>query len=148
MVSRAMAWSAVVAAFSLLAATAALAESSGRVFYLSARVHQCLIGSTRQGAKTVAVVPCSKPAHNFEVYAVDHGGWGHSNPPSNTFGLVRVVCLTAYQRLTGHPLPRTGGWQGFWPDPGAETTRYGDKVICSYRTWPRYGPLGSGWHVR
>ena len=131
----------------LLVAASAPAATSGRVFYLSVRVHQCLIGTTNQRAKTVAVVPCSNAAHNLEVYAVGHGGWGRQNPPPNSFALARVVCLLAYQRVTGHPLPATAGWQGFWADPGAETVRYGDKVICSYRSWPHFGPLGSGRHV-
>ena len=30
----------------------------------------------------------------------------------------------------------------------AQTTRYGDRVVCSYRTWPSLRPLGSGRHVR
>lgn len=110
------------------------AAGSGRVFYLSVRLHQCLIGTTTPGAKTVIVVPCSNAAHNLEVYAVGHGGWRHANPPSNADALARVVCLSAYQRLTGHALARTACWQGFWPDPGAETKHDGDKVVCSYRT--------------
>jgi hypothetical protein len=130
-----------------LAAGAASAVASSRIFYLSPRVHQCLIGTASPRAKTVIVVPCSNPAHNLEVYAVGHGGWGHNSPPSNAYALVRGVCLSAYQRFTGHSLPNTAGWQGYWPDPGAETTRYGDKVVCSYRTWPTFRPLGSGWHV-
>jgi hypothetical protein len=147
MASKAVARGAVVATVTLLVAAAASGAVQGRVFYLSVRLHQCLIGTTTQGAKTVMVVPCSDAAHNLEVYAVGHGGWGHAGPPSNAYALTRVVCLSAYQRLTGHPLPKAAGWQGFWPDPGAETTRYGDKVVCSYRTWPRLDPLGSGRHV-
>lgn len=148
MASKVVAWSAVAGAVALLAAGAASATASGQIFYLSVRLHQCLIGTRNPGAKTVAVVPCSNAAHNLEVYAVGHGGWGHNEPPSNAGALVRVVCLSAYQRLTGRPLARTEGWHGSWPDPGAETTRYGDKVVCSYRTWPTFRPLGSGWHVR
>ena len=147
MTSKAVAWGAVVGAVALLAAGAASGAGRGRAFYLSVRLHQCLIGTTTPGAKTVTVVPCSNAAHNLEVYAVGHGGWGHANPPSNASARVRVICLTAYQRLTGDALPKTAGWQGFWPDPGAETKQYGDKVVCSYRTWPRLGPLGSGRHV-
>ena len=101
-----------------------------------------------KASKTVAVVSCSNPAHNMEVYAVGHGGWGRHNPPADAYSLVRSVCLSAYQRITGHTLPRTVGWNGFWPDPGAETAKYADKVICGYRTWPKLAPLGRDWHVR
>ena len=36
----------------------------------------------------------------------------------------------------------------FWPDRGSETARYGDKIICGYRAWPRLVALGAGWRVR
>jgi hypothetical protein len=135
-----------VLALGLVVAGAASPATSGQVFYLSARVHQCLI-TTQPPSKTEVVVPCSNAAHNFEVYAVGHGGWGHKRP-SNTYELARSVCLSTYHRLTGHSLPKKGGWWGFWPDAGAETARYGDRVVCSYRTAPTLKPLGSGWHVR
>jgi hypothetical protein len=148
MVSKALTWSAVIGAASLWAAGLASSTTSNQVFYLSLRPPECLIAKTIQGTKKVPVVPCSNAAHNLEVYAVEHGGWGHNNPPADAYALVRAVCLSAYQRLTGHPLARTAGWQGYWPDPGAETTRYGDRVVCNFRTWPALRPLGSGRHVR
>ncbi len=147
MVSKAVACGVSVAALALGIGRPATATTNGRVFYLSVRVHQCLIGTTSPRAKHETVVPCSDAAHNLEVYAIGHGGWGHQTPPTNSFAIARALCLSAYQRTTGRPLPPTGGWQGFWPDPGAETKQYGDKVVCSYRSWPRFGPLGSGWHV-
>jgi hypothetical protein len=62
-----------VLALGLLAVGGASSTTSGQVFYLAARVHQCLI-TTHPPAKTEVVVPCSNAAHNFEVYAVGHGG--------------------------------------------------------------------------
>ncbi|HLK16339.1 MAG TPA: hypothetical protein VKT78_16150 [Fimbriimonadaceae bacterium] len=125
------------------------AATGHRVFYLSVRTHQCLV-RIAGAAKTVSVVPCSDPAHEMEVFAVGHGGWGHGSPPSASRGyaLARSICLSAFQRITGHVMPRTEGWQAFWPDPGTETARYGDKIICNLRTWPNWQPLGAGWHVR
>ena len=135
----------------LASATAALAASGSgtRVFYLATHPRQCLV-SVKSSPKFVQVVPCADPAHDMEVYAIAHGGWGHAAPPPSTraVAIARSLCLSAFQRVTGHPLARTQGWNAFWPDPGAETARYGDKVICSLRTWPGLGPLGPGWHVR
>ena len=136
-----------VAIVALLASSAA-ASAGHRVFYLTTHPRQCLIGGA--DPKWLTAVPCSNPKHNLEVYAVGHGGWGHAGPPTAQAALAvaRTVCLTAYQRLTGHGLPSADGWNAFWPDPGSETAHYGDKIICSYRAWPKRKPLGAGWHVR
>ena len=141
------------AILSVLTGGLASAAVGHNVFYLTVHPRQCLIApsaSGSSGGKIVEVVPCSNPRHTFEVYAVGHGGWGHGNPPpiKTVLATMRSVCLTAYQRLTGHVLRSPGGWDGFAPDPGAETARYGDKIICSYRTWPALRALGAGWHVR
>ena len=140
---------AVTVVAALTAAGAASASARGRVFYLSVHARQCLIASTRPSDKTVLVVACSNPAHNLEVYSVGHGGWGHGTPPSpaRAYAIAKAICRSAFQLLTGHPVAATSGWFAFWPDPGLETARYGDKIICNLRTWPRFGPLGSGWHV-
>jgi hypothetical protein len=137
----------------LTAATAAQASQGAgqRAFYLTVHPRECLIGSTSSGNKsykTVLVVPCSNPNHNLEVYAIGHGGWGHRTPPpvKTELAIMRTVCWAAYQRLTGHPL--RAGWDGFAPDPGAETAQYGDKIICNYRSWPAFHALGAGWHAR
>ena len=45
-------------------------------------------------------------------------------------------------------MPGGTGWNAYWPDAGAETARYGDKIICNFRAWPSLAALGSGWHVR
>lgn len=136
----------------LLAAGYVAAAVGQPVFYLTVHPKQCLIGGTNAGnknAKTVTVVPCSDSNHNFEVYAVGRGGWGHGTPPAlaRVLAVMRMICLAAYQRITGHPLARTQGWNGFAPDPGSETARYGDRIICSLRTYPGLRPLGAGWHV-
>ena len=109
----------------LICAALAVASSRAgtRVFYLNTHPHQCLING-KVSPKWVEVVPCSDPAHSMEVYAVAHGGWGHRTPPT-----------------------ATQGWNAFWPDPGSETARYGDKIICSLRHWPGFRALGAGWHV-
>jgi hypothetical protein len=133
----------------LLGASVGPPNLTNSVFYLAVHQHQCLIAPGEFTAKTFLVVPCSDPAHNLEVYAVEHGGWGHKTVSPHTAGLLaRSVCLRSYRQLTGHGTPRTAGWAFFFPDSGSESTRYGDRVICSYRAWPRLAPLGSGWHVR
>ncbi len=138
----------VVLAFTCAGLAGASSRSSGRVFYLSTHPRECLV-SVKSSPKWVQVVPCSNSAHNMEVYAIVHGGWGHRTPPPSTkaLSIARSLCLAAFQRVTGHPLATTQGWNAFWPDPGSETARYGDKVICSLSSYPRLGPLGSGWHV-
>ncbi len=139
-----------VGAVLLTCASLAVASShlGRRVFYLTVHPRQCLL-SVKTSPKFVQVVPCSDAAHNVEVYAIEHGGWGHGTPPtpSKGYAIAHTLCLAAFQRLTGHVLPSNLGWNAFWPDPGAETARYGDKVICSLRRWPGLGPLGQGWHV-
>jgi hypothetical protein len=129
---------------------ASLASAGKRVFYLTVHPHQCLIGTTKPDAKTVLLVACSNGSHNLEVYATGHGGWGPATPPAqNTvFRIAKAFCLSSFARLTGHGIPSTRGWQAFWPSPGSEAARYGDRIICSYRTWPHLTALGRGWHVR
>jgi hypothetical protein len=140
----------------MLAAAAALAAAGGasarqdqRLFYLQVHARQCAIAPARLGAKTMTVVACSNPAHNLEVFAIDRGGWG-DRTPSFAFAAsrARAVCFASYQRLTHHGPPRTAGWEFLFADPGAEAARYGDKVVCGFRSWPQLEPLGSGWHVR
>ena len=131
---------ATVVATSVVLSAAASASAGQRVFYLTTHPRQCLI-ATGPTAKSPLAVPCSDPRHNMEVYAVGHGGWGHHHPPASktVIGeIARAICLSAFQRLTGHPLPANSGWNAYFPDPGSETARYGDKIICGY------GP-GHGW---
>ena len=138
-----------VVAMSFVLSAAVWGGTGQRVFYLTTHPRQCLIATSTSGKSPLAV-PCSNPQHTMEVYAVGHGGWGHHHPPTSKTvlgGVARAICLSAFQRLTGHSLPTNSGWNAFWPDPGSETARYGDKIICSYRAWPRLVALGSGWHV-
>jgi hypothetical protein len=143
---------ALIAVLALLAVAVASGAAGRREFFLDVRPHQCLIAAANTGNashKTVLHVPCSNPAHDLEPYAIGHGGWGTA-PPShaNVLAEMRASCLALFQRVTGHPMPRTEGWYAFAADPGAEAHRYGDRIICSLRTWPRLQPLGAGWHVR
>lgn len=142
---------AAVAAVALALGAGSAVATGKRIFYLTVKPHQCLVASTGVGNgsnKWVLAVPCSDPAHDLEVYAVGHGGWGHAAPPSSrtAVAVVQRTCLNLYARVTGHALA-TFGWDGFRPDPGAETRRYGDRIVCMLRTWPKLRPLGAGWHV-
>ena len=132
-----------------LAAPAAPAEPAGiAAFYLSLRPGQCALGTLASTTKTLRVVPCKNPAHNFEVFATEHGGWGHQ-PASGAVAGARasVVCKAAFVRRTGHPIRRPYGWWAFWPDAGAEQNRYGDKIVCGLTLFPSL-PLGAGSHIR
>src|SRR5579871_5169031 len=112
----------VVVCAAATAASVGSAATGHRAFYLAVHTDQCLV-RIPGAPKTVSVVPCSDPAHELEVFAIGHGGWGHGSPPSAARGyaLARSICLSAFQRITGHAVPRTEAWQASWPDPGAET---------------------------
>jgi hypothetical protein len=139
----------VVICAALVGTSVASAKQGDRVFYLAVHPRQCLIASPDPAVKTFEVVRCSNAAHNLEVFAVKRGGWGSKPPTPRAAGLIaRSRCLTSYRLLTGHGAPRTAGWAFFLPDAGAETTRYGDRIVCGFRTWPTLAPLGTGWHVR
>jgi len=102
----------LAAAFAVSLSCSALAfgHAESRVFYLTAHPRQCIV-SVSTSPKWVQVVPCSDPEHNMEVYALVHGGWGRGTPPTASKGLAiaRALCLSAFQRLTGHPLHNTLG---------------------------------------
>ena len=148
MVRKLLGAGAVLVASSVVLFAAADGSAANRVFYLTTHPRECLL-TTSASAKRPFVVPCSDAQHTLEVYAIGHGGWGHHAPPRQdaALGIARSVCVTAFQRITGRALSSTEGWNAFWPDPGAETARYGDKIVCGYRAWPRWVALGSGWHV-
>ncbi|HEV2591698.1 MAG TPA: hypothetical protein VGU02_07370 [Gaiellaceae bacterium] len=144
---------ALVVGLITAAAAHASATPDKHAFYLTVKPGQCLIAGSKSGTgsnKIVVVVPCSDPRHQFEVYAIRHGGWKHGQMPTiATVRLImRSVCIAAYRQITGHQMPRGGGWDAFAPDPGTEQTRYGDKIICSYVNYPSDAPLGAGRHVR
>ncbi len=136
-----------ICVLALIAAVSAPAVSAGRVSYLSLRAGDCAIRAAST-PKSVAVVPCSNPRHDLEVYAVEHGGWRHRALPSSSLVSARAqyLCLNAFVDVTGHELPSGYGWRGFWPDAGAEQKRYGDEVICSLGRYPALAALGAGRH--
>jgi hypothetical protein len=121
------------------------AVASKKVFYLQLKVGQCAL---RPQSKVMLVVPCSNPNHSLETYAVMHGGWGGARPSRPAIvAAVTSLCRSSYQRRFGHPI-RTGyGFEYFFADAGAETSKFGDRVICSLRLWPSYGPMGAGTHL-
>ena len=118
--------------------------SPQKVFYLELKVGQCAL---RPHSKILQVVPCSNPKHFLETYAVMHGGWGRT-PPSRSalVSLATSACRSSFQRRFGHAIPAGYGFEYYFPDPGAETRKYGDRVNCSLRTWPSYVALGAGKH--
>lgn len=136
-----------LAAVLVCAFTGSLANANvapQKVFYLQLKVGQC---SLRPHSKILLVVPCSNPNHSLETYAVTHGGWGSTLPShSARVSLATSVCKSSFQRRFGHPIRAGYGFEFFFPDPGAETRKYGDLVNCSLRTWPSYGALGAGKH--
>ena len=78
----ALVWVAVLGVAALVSTAGIASGSTGkRVFYLKIHPRECRLGTLSRKTKKVLVVPCSNPAHNLEVYAVGHGGWGHSAPP-------------------------------------------------------------------
>jgi hypothetical protein len=130
-----------------VAVTVGSAAADGRVFYLGVHAPQCLIAPTDPSAKLFTAVPCANSAHNLEVYAVVRGGWGKAATLQSEGLIARSRCLARYRGLVGHGAPSTAGWEFLFADPGAEAARYGDRIVCAFRTWPRLAPLGSGWHV-
>ena len=136
--------------FVVLSATGiSSARQGGTVFYLTLHPRQCVAIPATGPTKSLVVVPCSNPSHKMEIYAVGQGGWGHNAPPapSAAVGVARFVCQSAYSNMTHHYFRPGFGWWAFWPDPGSETARFGDKIICGFRTYPHWSALGRGWHV-
>ena len=133
----------------LLGALSSTAAAAVPTFYLALAPRECAIAPVAH--KHLPVVPCSDPRHNLEVYAVGHGGWGHAKMPGTyaaQLAIARQVCLSAFQRVTGRALAASEGWEAYWPDPGAEQAKYGDKIVCGYRHISHLAPFGPGWHVR
>ena len=131
----------------VFAFTASLANANvvpKKIFYLQLKVGQC---AKRPHSKILLVVPCSDPSHALETYAVMHGGWGAAPPsPLALRNRAMSLCRSSFQRRFGHPIRAGYGFEFFFPDPGAETTKYGDRVSCSLRLWPAYGAMGAGNH--
>lgn len=142
-----------VALLGVLAGTALASRSAstGKVFYLDVRPGECGHISNAAGTgthKQVTLLPCSAATHNVEFYVRKHGGWSRQHRPSasRVAAIARRICLSSFKRRFGHPIQSPYGYQDFFADPGAETARYGDRVICGLRLWPKLGSMGSGTH--
>jgi hypothetical protein len=116
-------------------------------FYLSLRPGQCAISTAASGEHPL-VVPCSDAHHNMEVYVVTHGGWGATPPASSIINRdARRICLSDFQRLFGGAMRTNFGYMFFFPDPGAQTQQYRDRLICSLTKWPNdHAAMGAGKH--
>jgi hypothetical protein len=134
----------------LLAAAApagATPSAAHKTFYLDLKAGQCAEGAP--AAKTLLVVSCSDGRHNFEVFAVLHGGWAHGRIPPHdaAFAIARDRCNSTFQRRYRHPIRAAGyGWYAFWADPGKEEAKYGDRIVCSLTRYPGQPPMGLGIH--
>jgi len=123
--------------------------SGAGTFYLSLRAGECAISTSTNGEHPL-VVPCSDPHHNMEVYVVTRGGWGSTPPAQSIINQdARRICLSDFQhRFRG--AMRTGyGYLFYFPDPGAQTQQYRDRMICSLTRWPNdHVAMGAGTHFR
>jgi hypothetical protein len=146
-------WATLLAVAAIVATVAVTAMPAGSstgatgasVFYLALHSGQCGVWPHR--GKLVRVVPCSNPAHNLETYWVGHGGWGHTSRTNAVkFAAAKSHCLAAFQRRYGHAIAVPYGWYAFWPDPGAEQVKYGDRMECSLIRWPGEPAMGPGRH--
>ena len=136
---------AVIAAGSAGTASAARATTPRTTFYLDLKPGQC---AKHVAPKTWVVVPCSNGSHSLEVYAVLHGGWGHAVPTPNVVSArAKALCGSKFQARYG--LLRRG-WTVvfFFPDPGAETAKYGDRIVCNLATSLAFTAMGPGTHFR
>ena len=115
-------------------------------FYLNFHPGQCGLYTSVNGEHPL-VVPCSDPAHDMEVYVVTHGGWGTSPASSTITADSHRICLSKFQKLYGGALRPNFGYLYFFPDPGAQTKQYGDRLICSLTKWPNaHAAMGAGTH--
>jgi hypothetical protein len=142
-----------LAAVVALGAGASVAAETGRasvagrsVFYLDMRVGQCALLPMKH--KQLRVVPCFDGLHNLEVFTVAHGGWGLAQPPPHrvVLQLAFHVCTWTFLRRFGHLIKPPYGYVAYWPDPGAETDKYGDRMICALDLGASHGPMGQGTH--
>src|ERR1041385_8721679 len=129
----------------ILASAAAAAVQS--TFYLDLKAGQC---ARPVMPKHYQVLPCSNGTHQFEVYAVVHGGWDHRGTPSNAVAHATAgrLCNAAFTRRFGGRIRAGYGWEAFWPDPGAEARKYGARIVCSLIVYPGHPPMGPGTHFR
>jgi len=137
-----------------LALAAVLPQLSGAAsavgtptLYLNFHAGECGLYTSANGEHPL-VVPCSDPEHNMEVYLVTHGGWGPSPAASIVSEDAHRICLSKFQKLYGGALRPNFGYLYFFPDPGAQTQQYGDRLICSLTKWPNaHAAMGAGTHL-
>ena len=137
----------IVAVATVAAATASAAvQSASKIFYLDLKVGQCARGVLTH--KTLLRVPCSDPLHNIEIFAALHGGWKRGEQPAHpvVYTRARTLCLASFRHRFGHPIAAPYGWRAFWPDPGKEETKYGDRLICGLVRYPTSVAMGAGTH--
>jgi hypothetical protein len=137
-----------VAVFACLTATAgATRDATPTRFYLDVKAGQCVKGAAR---KHFAVLACSNPSHQYEVFAVLHGGWNKAAPSQHgtIFAIAAKLCPATFQQKYGARIDAPYGWWGFWPDAGAESAKYGDRLICTLIRWPGHPAMGAGTHFR
>jgi len=127
-------------------ATLRLSLHSRSVFYLRLKAGECARLPMKH--KHLRVVPCRNPRHELEVFAVDqHVGWGLDEPPHRiVVRLSFTVCNNAFLRRFGRVITRPYTYVAYWPDPGAETNRYGDRMICALGLPGNHPPMGAGTH--
>jgi hypothetical protein len=118
-----------------------------KTFYLDLKPGQCAI---QVAPKFFQVVACSNAGHRFEVFAVLHAGWGTAAPPGHNaaFARAKQVCLSTFRSRYGGAIRQGYGWWGYWPDAGAETAKYSDRLVCTLIRWPGHPPMGAGTHLR
>ena len=98
--------------------------------------------------KHLRVVPCLNSLHQIEVFAVTHGGWGLAQPPPHrvVVQLSFTVCNNAFLRRFGRVITPPYTYVAYWPDPGAETNTFGDRMICALGLPGNHPPMGAGTH--
>jgi hypothetical protein len=145
-------WLVVVGVFMLGAGTTAggatfhSAPYSRSVFYLDLKTGECAFLPMKH--KHLRVVPCLNSLHQIEVFTVTHGGWGLAQPPPHrvVVQLSFTVCNNAFLRRFGRVIQPPYVYVAYWPDPGAETNRYGDRMICALALPGNHPPMGAGTH--
>ena len=126
-------------------ATLRLSLHSRSVFYLDLKAGECARLPMKH--KHLRVVPCRNPRHELEVFAVDqHVGWGLDEPPHRiVVRLSFTVCNNAFLQRFRRVIQQPYGYIAYWPDPGAENRKYGDRMICAL-VGPGKRPMGPGTH--
>lgn len=129
---------AIAIAAAISATTAIPASAASSTFYLSLKNNTCY-SFTKSGNQPVTVendlkkmyaVSCSK-GHHFQVIKT---GQAPSAGAELTQEDMQNYCLPAYTAKYGaYPKMVSGSplvLRWYFPDPGAETLKYGNKAIC------------------